>query len=116
PASSPEAQALFADAEAAVAAGADFLGLNFHPPSPRYIEPAAAAELARAVDGPVEPLLDGAELAVRLRRTRAEHLGALRDGLRAGVEMLYVPELFQRTHGVRATGQIAEALGAELGY
>ncbi|HET6772560.1 MAG TPA: ArsA family ATPase [Acidimicrobiales bacterium] len=79
-------------------------------------EPAAAAALARAVDGPVEPLLDGAELAVRLRRTRAEHLGALRDGLRAGVEMLYVPELFQRTHGVRATGQIAEALGAELGY
>jgi anion-transporting ArsA/GET3 family ATPase len=79
-------------------------------------EPAAVAALARAVDGPVEPLLDGAELAVRLRRTRAEHLGALRDGLRAGVEMLYVPELFQRTHGVRATGQIAEALGAELGY
>ncbi|HEX6165985.1 MAG TPA: ArsA family ATPase [Acidimicrobiales bacterium] len=79
-------------------------------------EPAAVAALARAVDGPVEPLLDGAELAVRLRRTRAEHLGALRDGLPAGVEMLYVPELFQRTHGVRATGQIAEALGAELGY
>jgi anion-transporting ArsA/GET3 family ATPase len=79
-------------------------------------EPAAMAALAAAVDGPVEPVLDGAELAVRLRRTRAEHLGALRDGLPAGVEMLYVPELFQRTHGVRATGQIAEALGAELGY
>ena len=27
-----------------------------------------------------------------------------------------LPELFQRTHGVRATGQIAESLGAELGY
>ena len=40
-----------ADAEAAVAAGADFLGLNFHPPSPRYIEPAAAAELAAALPG-----------------------------------------------------------------
>jgi len=79
-------------------------------------EPAAMAALAAAVDGPVEPVLDGAELAVRLRRTRAEHLGTLRDGLPAGVEMLYVPELFQRTHGVRATGQIAEALGAELGY
>jgi anion-transporting ArsA/GET3 family ATPase len=79
-------------------------------------EPAAVGALARAVDGPVEPLLDGAELAVKLRRTRAEHLGALREGLPAGVEMLYVPELFQRTHGVRATGQIAEALGAELGY
>jgi anion-transporting ArsA/GET3 family ATPase len=78
-------------------------------------EPAAVAALAAAVDGPVEPLLDGAELAVKLRRTRAEHLGALRSGLPAGVELLYVPELFQRSHGVRATMQIAESLGAELG-
>jgi hypothetical protein len=51
-----------------------------------------------------------------MRRTRAEHLGELREGLPAGVELLYVPELFQRTHGVRATRQIAESLGAELGY
>ncbi len=78
--------------------------------------PEAAAALAAAVDGPVEPLLDGAELAVRMRRTRAEHLGTLRSGLPAGVELAYVPELFQRTHGLRATGQIAESLGAELGY
>ena len=76
----------------------------------------AAAALADAVGGPVEPLLDGAELAVRMRRTRAEHLGELRSGLRRGVELLYVPELFQRTHGVRATRQIADALSAELGY
>ena len=40
-----------ADAEAAVAAGADFLGLNFHPPSPRYLAPEAAAELAAALPG-----------------------------------------------------------------
>jgi anion-transporting ArsA/GET3 family ATPase len=78
--------------------------------------PAAEAALAAAVDGPVDPLLDGAELAVRMRRTRAEHLGTLRAGLPAGVELAYVPELFQRTHGLRATGQIAESLGAELGY
>ena len=76
----------------------------------------AAAALAGAVGGPVEPLLDGAELAVKMRRTRAEHLGELRSGLRPGVELLYVPELFQRTHGVRATRQIADALSAELGY
>ena len=76
---------------------------------------AATAALADAVDGPVEPLLEGAELAVKMRRTRAEHLGELRAGLR-GVELLYVPELFQRTHGVRATRQIADALSAELGY
>jgi anion-transporting ArsA/GET3 family ATPase len=78
--------------------------------------PAAAAALVDALDGPVDPLLDGAELAVKLRRTRAEHLDELREGLAPGVELLYVPELFQRTHGVRATRQIAEALGAELGY
>jgi anion-transporting ArsA/GET3 family ATPase len=79
-------------------------------------EPDRAAALAGAVGGPVEPVLDGAELAVRLRRTRAGHLADLRSGLPDGVELLYVPELFQRTHGVRATRQIAESLGAELGY
>jgi phosphoribosylanthranilate isomerase len=38
-------------AEALLAAelGADFLGLNFFPPSPRYLEPPAAAEIAAAV-------------------------------------------------------------------
>jgi len=40
-----------ADAQAAVAAGADFLGLNFHPPSPRYLEPEAAVDLAAALPG-----------------------------------------------------------------
>ena len=78
--------------------------------------PQGAAALGAAAGGPVETLLDGAELAVRLRRTRAEHLGELRSGLPPGIELLYVPELFQRTHGLRATAQIAESLGAELGY
>jgi anion-transporting ArsA/GET3 family ATPase len=79
-------------------------------------EPEHAAALAKAVNAAVGPLLDGADLAVKLRRTRAEHLGALRTGLPPGTELLYVPELFQRSHGVRATRQIAEALGAELGF
>jgi anion-transporting ArsA/GET3 family ATPase len=88
--------------------------------------PERSEALAAAVGGPgpggrpgrgsVEPLLDGADLAVKLRRTRAEHLGSLRDGLPPGMQLLYVPELFQRSHGVRATRQMAEALGAELGY
>jgi phosphoribosylanthranilate isomerase len=39
------------DARAAVAAGADFLGLNFHPESPRYLEPAQARAVAEAVPG-----------------------------------------------------------------
>lgn len=37
------------DADAVAASGADALGLNFYPPSPRYIEPAVAAGLARRV-------------------------------------------------------------------
>ncbi|HKA83430.1 MAG TPA: ArsA family ATPase [Acidimicrobiales bacterium] len=88
---------------------------------PDRTEALAAAVGARrsgagAGPGAVEPLLDGADLAVKLRRTRAEHLGVLREGLPPGTQLLYVPELFQRSHGVRATRQIAEALGAELGY
>ena len=38
-----------ADVHAAVDAGADAIGLVFYPPSPRYIETAQAAALARAV-------------------------------------------------------------------
>ena len=79
-------------------------------------EPAHLDELAVAVGGPVEPVLDAAELAVTLRRTRAEHLGRLRRELPREVPMLYVPYLFTREHGVRATHSVAEALGAELGY
>jgi anion-transporting ArsA/GET3 family ATPase len=80
----------------------------------RLQDPELAAELAAAAEGPVQPVLDGAELAVRLRRTRTEHLDRLRDGI-TGTELLYLPELFQRSQGVRATRQIAAALGEELG-
>ncbi len=51
-----------ADALAAAEAGADLLGLNFYRKSPRFIEPAAAAELAaglRAALGAKAPLLVG---------------------------------------------------------
>ena len=78
-------------------------------------EPVVAAALAEAAGGSVAPVLDGAELAVRLRRTRATHLNELRTGLE-GTELLYVPELFHRSSGVRTTAKIATALGAELGY
>ena len=37
------------DAELAIALGADFLGFNFYPASPRYLELEAAREIARAV-------------------------------------------------------------------
>jgi anion-transporting ArsA/GET3 family ATPase len=75
-----------------------------------------ADRLADAVDGPALPVLDGAELAVTLRRTRAEHITRLRSELPADVPLLYVPYQFMRAHGVRATHTIADALGAELGY
>jgi anion-transporting ArsA/GET3 family ATPase len=72
--------------------------------------------LSEAVHGPVGPILDGAQLAVTLRRTRGVHLARLRDELPAGTPLLYVPYLFQRSHGVRATRQVAEHLAEELGY
>ena len=81
---------------------------------------APAGRSALAGDGglgdAVEPLLDAAKLAVTLRRTRAEHLERLRDGLPSAVPLLYVPYLFVRSHGRRATRQVAQALAAELGY
>jgi anion-transporting ArsA/GET3 family ATPase len=72
--------------------------------------------LADAVSGPVTQLLDGAELAVTLRRTRAQHLTRLREELPPGTPLLYVPYLFQRSHGARATSQVAAHLGEELGF
>jgi phosphoribosylanthranilate isomerase len=44
------------DARAAVAAGADALGFVLYPPSPRYIAPAAAAALMRALPPFVTPV------------------------------------------------------------
>ncbi|HEU5084107.1 MAG TPA: ArsA family ATPase [Acidimicrobiales bacterium] len=76
---------------------------------------AMVAALADVAEGPVEPILDAAELAVSLRRSRAGHLQRLRDEL-PGTELLYVPYLFQRSHGVRATNRIAGHLGEELGF
>ena len=79
-------------------------------------EPDSAEALSNTVGGPVTAVLDAAELAVRLRRTRAGHLARLREGLGPNENMLYVPELFTRHHGVRATQLVAEALGQELGF
>jgi len=80
----------------------------------RLRSPSRAAALADAAGGPVDDVLEAARLAVTLRRTRADHLARLRDGVDAAMPILYVPELFSRGHGLRATTQVAEALGAEL--
>ena len=82
----------------------------------RLFEPAAVTALNEAARGHVEPILDAARLAVTLRRTRAEHLERLRASVDPGVPMLYVPMLFVKSHGLRSTRQIAEALSMELGY
>jgi anion-transporting ArsA/GET3 family ATPase len=82
-----------------------------------------AEELSKLLGGDAEPLVDGARLAVTMRRTRAEHLQRLREGLSteattSGVEsppVLFVPYLFSRAHGLRSMNQVAEALGEELG-
>ena len=82
----------------------------------RLAEPAHAGALSAAAGAEAGPIVDAARLAVTLRRTRAEHLERLRTGIDPDVPLLYVPYLFLRSHGLRATHQVAEALGAELGY
>ncbi len=82
----------------------------------RLWDPEVSSLLEDEIGGSVEPLLEGARMAVTLRRTRAEHLERLRDGIEAGVPMLYLPYLFARSHGLRSTRQLAEALSAELGF
>jgi anion-transporting ArsA/GET3 family ATPase len=82
----------------------------------RLDQPDGLAVLDDALDGSVQPLFDGARLAVTLRRTRTEHLERLRSAIHSSIPMLYVPYLFVRSHGLRSTRQVAEALSAELGY
>jgi anion-transporting ArsA/GET3 family ATPase len=80
----------------------------------RLRAPAALAVLERRAGPAAAGVLDAAELAVSLRRRRAEHLAVLRAALPPQLPMLFVPELFARTSGMRATAQVAEALADEL--
>lgn len=82
----------------------------------RLDAPAAEAALAESLGGPARPLLDAARLTVTLRRSRTEHLEHLRSELGGDIPLLYVPYLFFRSHGLRATRLVEEALAAELGY
>jgi anion-transporting ArsA/GET3 family ATPase len=82
----------------------------------RLREPAMAARLSEAAGGSVEAVFDAARLAVTLRRARGAHLELLRESIDPSVPLLYVPELFTRGSGLRTTGQVAEALSAELGF
>jgi anion-transporting ArsA/GET3 family ATPase len=77
-------------------------------------KPKPVAALSEAAGGDVTPIMDAAELAVTLRRTRAEHLAHLREALDPTLPLIYVPYLFTRSHGARATRQVADLLGEEL--
>lgn len=76
-------------------------------------KPDAVGVLAEHVGAGAAAVLDGARLAVALRRTRAGYLQQLLD--RVDLPVLYLPYLFVRTHGLRVTSMVAEALGEELG-
>lgn len=82
----------------------------------RLQTPEVLSSLTEHVGPGVDEVLDGAQLAVDMRRSRVPHLTRLREGLPADLPVLYLPYLFTRSHGVRATGQIAESLGEELGF
>jgi len=82
----------------------------------RLRAPGLAPFLAESAGPGVENVMEAARLAVTLRRTRVGHLEHLRAALPPELPLLYVPYLFNRTHGLRATAQVAEALGAELGH
>ncbi len=82
----------------------------------RLDQPGNAELIDSALGGPARPLLDAARLTVTMRRSRTEHLERLRGAVDGKVPMLYVPYLFFRSHGLRATRQVAESLSAELGY
>jgi anion-transporting ArsA/GET3 family ATPase len=78
--------------------------------------PEAEGLLDAAVDGSTAPLMEAARLTVTMRRSRTEHLETLRAAIDPTVPLLYVPYLFFRSHGLRATHQLADALSAEMGY
>jgi hypothetical protein len=69
--------------------------------------------LSKSLGGEPDGLLDAARWMVRARRSRASHLQRLRDAL-PDVPLFYVPYLFLRSYGMRATRQVAAALGQEL--
>ncbi len=78
------------------------------------IDDLGRALLIERIGAGVATVLDAAKLAVRLRRTGADHLARLREGLPTDLPVLYVPELFARSGGRRAVELMATALSEEL--
>jgi anion-transporting ArsA/GET3 family ATPase len=82
----------------------------------RLDRPSPRALLEAELGGSVSSVMEAARLTVSVRRSRTEHLETLRSAIDPRVPLLYMPYLFFRSHGLRATHQIADALLAELGY
>jgi anion-transporting ArsA/GET3 family ATPase len=82
----------------------------------RLTAPAAEARLEQALGGPISPMMAAARLAVTMRRSRTDYLETLRAAVDDAIPLLYLPYLFFRSHGLRATHQLADALAGELGY
>ena len=66
------------DLDDAIAAGADAVGLNFHPPSPRYVTPEQAARLLERVPPFVEPVGVFVRQSLAEVRRYLESLGRIR--------------------------------------
>jgi phosphoribosylanthranilate isomerase len=66
------------DAEQAALAGADAVGLNFYRASPRYLDPAAAAAVLRALPPFVEPVALFVEQPLRAVFEALNRLGGVR--------------------------------------
>ena len=81
----------------------------------RLSRPESERVLSERAGGTVTPVLEGARLAVTMRRTRSVHLQRLQAGLPKGLPVLLLPYLFARSFGARTTRQVAHALGEELG-
>ena len=73
------------DALAAVEAGADLLGFNFYPPSPRYITPQACAQIVRRTARHRGVLARWACSSTRLPAKMRDILDELRPGPGAAV-------------------------------
>ena len=81
----------------------------------RLAKPAARSALGRVAGGDPSAVFDAARLAVTMRRTRAGHLERLRAGLDPAVPMLFIPELFTRSQGLRTVRKVAEHVAEEVG-
>lgn len=93
------------DVRAAVEAGADAIGLNFHPASPRYVDPRMTAPLIRALP----PFLDAVGVFVE---TPIRHVCAIayQLGLRS-VQWVGTTPLTENTHpfGLIAAFRVKDA-------